>query len=96
MSDQHVKVFYEKLSQDEAFRDQVKNAKNKEDFSSIIQAAGYDFTQKELEDYTSKLLDGDVSSDSLGERELEAIQGGFINHNSSIQIYGSPPMQDYF
>jgi predicted ribosomally synthesized peptide with nif11-like leader len=99
MSTQHVKAFYEKLSKDEAFRDQIKNAKSKEDCSRIVKAAGYDFTQQEFEDYTAELLEGDLSNDGLseiGERELEAVQGGFALHNSSIQIYGSPPMKRLF
>jgi predicted ribosomally synthesized peptide with nif11-like leader len=95
MSIQHVKAFYEKLSQDEAFRDQIKNVKSKEDCSRIVKAAGYDFTQQELEDYTADLLEDD-SSGEIGERELEAVQGGFMLRGSSMQIYGLPPMQNYF
>ena len=43
MSIQQVKAFYEKLSQDEAFRDQIRNVSSKEECSRIVKAAGYDF-----------------------------------------------------
>jgi predicted ribosomally synthesized peptide with nif11-like leader len=90
MSSQHVKAFYEKLSQDEVFRDRIKNVKSKEDCSRIVKAAGYDFTQQEFEDYTAQLLSGDDNLIEVGERELEAVYGGFLNLHGSVQIYGSP------
>jgi predicted ribosomally synthesized peptide with nif11-like leader len=90
MSSQHVKAFYEKLSQDEVFRDRIKNVKSKEDCSRIVKAAGYDFTQQEFEDYTAQLLSSDDNLIEVGERELEAVYGGFLNRRDFVQIYGSP------
>jgi predicted ribosomally synthesized peptide with nif11-like leader len=95
MSTQQVEAFYEKLSQDEAFCDQIRNVRSQEECSRIVKDAGYDFTQRELEEYTAELLEKD-SSGEIGERELEAVQGGFMLRGSSMQIYGLPPMQDYF
>jgi predicted ribosomally synthesized peptide with nif11-like leader len=95
MSTQQVEAFYEKLSQDGAFRDQIRNVSSQEECSRIVKAAGYDFTQQELEDYTAELLENDNSGE-IGERELEAVQGGFMLRGNSMQIYGLPPMQDYF
>jgi predicted ribosomally synthesized peptide with nif11-like leader len=93
MSHQQVKAFYEKLSKDEVFHDQIKNAKSKEDCSSIVKAAGYDFTQQEFEDYTARLLEKNIDDPDLievGERELQAVHGGFIDRSVPGQIYGSP------
>jgi predicted ribosomally synthesized peptide with nif11-like leader len=95
MSIQHVKAFYEKLSKDEAFCDQIKNAKSKEDCSHITKAAGYHFTRQELEDYTAQLLENDISNDTsleIGERELEAVHGGFMSWHSLGVDYGIPPL----
>jgi predicted ribosomally synthesized peptide with nif11-like leader len=94
MSIQHVKAFYEKLSQDQVFRDQIKNSNKKEDFNLKVKTAGYNFTQQEFEDYTAQLLEADISSANnvlkVGERELNAIRGGFIDIHDLVPIYGSP------
>jgi predicted ribosomally synthesized peptide with nif11-like leader len=97
MSSQHVKAFYEKLAQDEVFRDRIKNVKSKEDCSRIVKAAGYDFTQQEFEDYTAQLLSVDDNLIEVGERELAAVYGGFLSRNNLGQIYGSPlPQNELF
>jgi predicted ribosomally synthesized peptide with nif11-like leader len=100
MSVQHVKSFYERLSQDEVFRDQIKNVHSKEDCSRIVKAAGCNFTQQEFEDYTAQLLEKEiVSSNSLveiGERELEAVHGGFLYRRDMGHIYGLPPLDPPF
>jgi predicted ribosomally synthesized peptide with nif11-like leader len=92
MSIKNVELFYKRLSTDKVFSSHIQEA-NKEEFSRVVKAAGYDFTQQEFEDYTADLLDGDLSKNVLGEigeRELEAVQGGFMtNNSSSVQIYGS-------
>jgi predicted ribosomally synthesized peptide with nif11-like leader len=97
MSVQNVKSFHKKLSQDEAFRGQIKNVRSKEDCSRIVKAAGYDFTQEEFDDYTSQLLEKDTNIgndvEKIGERELEAVYGGFMHPrliDNPMQIYGSP------
>jgi predicted ribosomally synthesized peptide with nif11-like leader len=97
MSIQHVKKFYEQLSQDEAFRDKIQNVNSKEDCSRIVKATGYDFTQQEFEDYTAQLLDKNTSGNEdlveIGERELAAVHGGFLNWRLPILIYGGPPQE---
>jgi predicted ribosomally synthesized peptide with nif11-like leader len=97
MSAQNVKAFYEKLSQDEVFYNQIKNVKSKEDCNRIVKAAGYDFTHEEFDSYTAQLLEKDTSIgndvERIGERELEAVYGGFMHPrltDNPIQIYGSP------
>jgi predicted ribosomally synthesized peptide with nif11-like leader len=93
MSSQHVKAFYKKLSQDEVFRDRIKNVNSKEECSKIVKAAGYDFTQQEFEDYTARLLEKNIDDTDLievGERELQAVHGGFIDRSVPGQVYGSP------
>jgi predicted ribosomally synthesized peptide with nif11-like leader len=79
MSLANVKVFYQRLADDEAFRSQIQNVQSKEECSQIVKAAGYNFTPQEYEEYTAQLLDSD-SDDSelkdLSEQELEAVFGG--------------------
>jgi predicted ribosomally synthesized peptide with nif11-like leader len=106
MSIQHVKAFYEKLSQDEVFRDRIKNVNSKEECSRIVKAAGYDFTQQEFEDYTEQLLEKDPTDDDLidiGERELEAVHGGYVTgiiingiDIGNLMAYGLPPRGNPF
>jgi predicted ribosomally synthesized peptide with nif11-like leader len=97
MSHQHVKAFYEKLSQDEAFRDKIKNVSSKEECSQIVKAAGFDFTQQEFEDYTAQILEKNPDHDDdfveIGERELAAVHGGFMYRSGFINIYGGPPFE---
>ncbi len=100
MTVQHVKSFYKKLSQDEAFRYRIKNVESKAGCHRIVKVAVYNFTQQEFEDYTTQLLEKDiVSSNSLakvGERELEAVYGGFMYQRDMGQIYGLPPLDPPF
>jgi predicted ribosomally synthesized peptide with nif11-like leader len=103
MSLQDVKAFYQRLADDEAFLNQIKNVNSKEECSQIVRAAGYDFTQAEYEEYTIQLLESD-STDSdlkdLSEQELEAVFGGatsFIRPGRPIPIemmYGVVPPKD--
>ena len=45
MSLENVKSFYEYLEDNEAFRDQIKAAENKEECSRIVKEAGFDFRE---------------------------------------------------
>jgi predicted ribosomally synthesized peptide with nif11-like leader len=79
MSLANVKAFYQKLANDEAFRNQIQNVQSKEECSQIVQAAGYDFTTQEYEEYTIQLLESDSTNSEfkdLSEQELEAVFGG--------------------
>jgi predicted ribosomally synthesized peptide with nif11-like leader len=79
MSLQDVKAFYQRLADDESFRNQIQNVKSKEECSQIVRAAGYDFTQQEYEEYTIQLLETDGTAEELkdlSEQELEAVFGG--------------------
>jgi predicted ribosomally synthesized peptide with nif11-like leader len=96
MSLANVKAFYQRLANDEAFRNQIQNVQSKEECSRIVKAAGYDFTPQEYEEYTIQLLESD-STDSelkdLSEQELEAVFGGatsFIHYDGpkNVALYG--------
>lgn len=87
-----VKAFYKKLANDEAFRGQIQGVKSKEECRQIVKAAGYDFTQEEFEEYTAQLLESEAAEgelQDLGEKELEAVVGGFTA-NAIQMIYGGP------
>jgi len=97
MSLENVKSFYEYLEDDEAFRDQIKAAENKEECSQIVKEAGFDFTLEEYEEYTYQLLESANSEDEiqdLGKKELAAVFGGIIGKFQTpiyLQCYGLPP-----
>ena len=97
MSLENVKSFYEYLADNEAFRDQIKAAENKEECSRIVKKAGFDFTLEEYEEYTYQLLESTNSEDEiqdLGEKELAAVFGGITGKPKTpiyLQCYGLPP-----
>jgi predicted ribosomally synthesized peptide with nif11-like leader len=101
MSLANVKAFYQKLANDEAFRSQIQNVQSKEECSKIVQAAGYDFTPQEYEEYTIQLLESDSTAEELqdlSEQELEAVFGGgsrFIFPKGGVEMmYGVVPIQE--
>lgn len=92
MSREHVKAFYSRLTSDEAFRTQIQNVSSKEECSQIVQAAGYDFTQEELENYTAELLESAAAENELqdlGEKELAGVFGGAFGESIIQALYGS-------
>ncbi|MEH2138806.1 Nif11-like leader peptide family natural product precursor [Nostoc sp.] len=93
MSIENVKSFYDNLANDEAFRNQIQAVNSKEECSQIVQAAGYDFTLEEYEEYTAQLLesaDGEGELKDLSGKELAAVFGGLTGWRNSILIYGAP------
>jgi predicted ribosomally synthesized peptide with nif11-like leader len=107
MSLENVKSFYEYLEDNEAFRDQIKAAENKEECSQIVKKAGFDFTLEEYEEYTYQLLESTNSEDEiqdLGEKELAAVFGGITGITRPVQPeYGGvrlppkwPPVQQMY
>jgi predicted ribosomally synthesized peptide with nif11-like leader len=87
MSLESVEAFYERLANDPDFNSQIQSVKSKEECSQIVQAAGYDFTQEEFEEYTTILLDLNPSDDELrdiDEKELAAVYGGL----QAVPLYG--------
>jgi predicted ribosomally synthesized peptide with nif11-like leader len=87
-----VEAFYARLTEDEAFRAQVQSATSKEECSRIVKAAGYDFTQEELDTYNKKLLI-DTGLDSsqlqeLNEKEVAEVLGGFYGDGRYQLMYG--------
>jgi predicted ribosomally synthesized peptide with nif11-like leader len=101
MSIENVKAFYARLAIDEAFRAEVEGARTQEKCAQTLKQSGYDFTQKELEDYTAQLLQVDSSDElkNLDEKELVAVLGGFqaiIQPGTNLPlIYGGPPGSDW-
>jgi predicted ribosomally synthesized peptide with nif11-like leader len=94
MSLRNVQLFYEKLSADEHFNTQIQSVSSKEECSRIVNAAGFEFTQGEFEDYTVHMLNGSSSNQSfqsLNEEELEAVVGGirqWIGPPGFLPLYG--------
>ena len=98
MTIENVQTFYKRLAVDEAFRTQIQTAGSKQKCSQIVREAGYDFTQKEFEEFTSQLLDSnaELNTGELNEIELEAAVGGtnaFLQDKriNPAQPYGLPP-----
>ncbi|MGL5805380.1 MAG: Nif11-like leader peptide family natural product precursor [Xenococcaceae cyanobacterium] len=56
MSLENVRDFYSRLATDEAFRARISIAENKNECTQIVEAAGFDFTPEEFEQYTSRWL----------------------------------------
>jgi predicted ribosomally synthesized peptide with nif11-like leader len=67
MSIESAKNFLEKMQNDAAFAEQVKKAKNLDESSKIITAAGFNFTEAEL---------ANAQQGELKDEELEAVAGG--------------------
>ncbi|MBG1267512.1 Nif11-like leader peptide family natural product precursor [Nostoc sp. WHI] len=91
MSLENVKVFYEKLADDEAFRNQIQGVNSKEECSQIVKAAGYYFTLEEYEEYTAQLFEsgaGESKLKDLSEKELAAVFGGLTGQNKFQPPYG--------
>ncbi|NEO12628.1 Nif11-like leader peptide family natural product precursor, partial [Moorena sp. SIO3E8] len=81
---------------------QIQGVNSKDECRQIVQSAGYDFTQEELEDYTGQLLESSAAEDGLrdlDQQELEAVFGGasqVMGIKGGIQpLYGViwPPLQ---
>ncbi|MBG1267513.1 Nif11-like leader peptide family natural product precursor [Nostoc sp. WHI] len=98
MSLENVKAFYEKLANDEGFRNQIQGVSSKEECSQIVKAAGYNFTLEEYEEYTAQLLEsaaGEGELKDLSEKELAAVFGGLTGKPQIQPLYGAvwPPYQ---
>jgi predicted ribosomally synthesized peptide with nif11-like leader len=101
MSLENVRAFYQRLADDETFRNQIRNVESKEECSKIVKAAGFNFTAQEYEEYTAQLLDSDSNDNELkdlSEQELEAVFGGavsFIRPRPPIEMmYGVVPPRE--
>ena len=94
MSLEKVKAFYERLATDEAFRAQLQSVESKGECSQFVKDAGYDFSQKEFEEYTSLLLEPEAINSELRQlqqQELETVMGGISSIISRLpmqQPYG--------
>jgi predicted ribosomally synthesized peptide with nif11-like leader len=101
MSLKNVRLFYERLLTDEAFKAQIQSVSSKEQCSQIVKAEGYDFTQQEFEEYTAQMLEADSSNQelqSLNDRELEAVVGGIrsiIGRPGLMPMYGVVPPTEW-
>jgi predicted ribosomally synthesized peptide with nif11-like leader len=101
MSLRNVELFYERLLIDDEFNQKIKSAGSKENCNRIVKAAGYDFTQQELESYTAQAIKPNSPEQdirSLNEKELETVAGGmlkFIVPPELAQDYGTPPPMEF-
>jgi len=92
MSVDNAKKFYLKITTDEAFRTQLQNTAS-EERTTIIQAAGYEFTPEEWEVAAAQILEN--ANRELDDAELEAVAGGtpiFLGPSMHM-AYGVPPLQ---
>ncbi|MGL5833806.1 MAG: Nif11-like leader peptide family natural product precursor [Waterburya sp.] len=83
MSIESAKAFYQRMSEDDAFRTPFEEASTKEERQQLIKDAGYDFTPEEWQDAVTEIQATD-SNEELQEEELEAIAGGV----QAIAMYG--------
>lgn len=95
MSLENVQAFYQRVAKDEAFRTQLGAANSQEEYSQIVQEAGYNFTEQEFEEFTAQLLEQTTAEgelQDLDEKELAAVLGGVkIRPPFIVPIYGLPP-----
>jgi predicted ribosomally synthesized peptide with nif11-like leader len=96
MSIENVKAFYQRVANDSAFSERLKNSKSKNECSQIAKEAGYDFTREEYEEFTAQLLELktiDSEFRELDREELAVIFGGMIGtkYMSQLPPYGHSP-----
>lgn len=76
MSIESARAFYQKLSTDEAFAKQLRNAPSEDECRATIRAAGYDFTPEEWGTVVDQIKQS--NNREVSESELEAVSGGAI------------------
>ena len=77
MSIESAKAFYQRITTDETFNTEYKNASSDEERKGIIASAGYDFTPEEWEATIGEVSHS--SEDELSDRELTEVSGGIIS-----------------
>ncbi|WP_392533430.1 Nif11-like leader peptide family RiPP precursor [Nostoc sp. C117] len=85
MSTESAKAFYQRVTTDTAFRSQIESSPI-EERGTLLQAAGYYFTQIEWEAASAEILETTSIDGELNEAQLEAIAGGRI----FMPLYGLP------
>ena len=83
MTIESAKNFYQRMSEDAAFRTPFETASTKEERQQLIKDAGYDFTADEWQQAMIEIQATD-SDEELSEEALEAIAGGI----KAIAMYG--------
>ncbi|MEH1870145.1 Nif11-like leader peptide family natural product precursor [Nostoc sp.] len=89
MSIESARAFYQKVSTDEAFANQLRNADSDEQRRATIQAAGYDFTPEEWASVVDQIKQS--NNQELSESQLEAVSGGLtlpLGDGSVRALYG--------
>ncbi|MHC5724944.1 MAG: Nif11-like leader peptide family natural product precursor [Nostoc sp.] len=74
MSIESAREFYQKVSTDEAFANQLRNADSDDQRRATIRAAGYDFTPEEWGTVVDQIKQS--NDPELSESQLEAVTGG--------------------
>jgi predicted ribosomally synthesized peptide with nif11-like leader len=75
MSIENAKAFYQRVMSDEDFRIQLQGY-SVEKRTELIQALGFNFTQKEWNLVSDEALEHILVTEELSETELQAIAGG--------------------
>ncbi|MEH2326478.1 MAG: Nif11-like leader peptide family natural product precursor [Nostoc sp.] len=90
MSTESARAFYQKVSTDEAFANQLRNADSDDQRFATIQAAGYDFTPEEWATVVDQIKQS--NDQELSESQLEAVSGGLttlpLGDGSVRALYG--------
>lgn len=82
MSVESAKDFYQKMTEDDAFRTPFEAASTREERQQLIRDSEYNFTAEEWQEAVIQ-IQAASSDEELNEEELEAIAGGVA------AIYGS-------
>jgi predicted ribosomally synthesized peptide with nif11-like leader len=71
MTEETIKAFAERVSSDEAFRDQLAGAATPEERQGIVRAAGYDLSAEDMPAIKSAF-----GIEELSDEDLEKVAGG--------------------
>lgn len=87
MSIENARNFYQRITTDEAFLNQLQSVAS-EERTTMIQAAGYNFTTEEWNTVVSQVSAAVERSDELDETELETVAGGAFINPIGVAAYG--------
>lgn len=91
MSIKSAKDFYQRMTEDDAFRTPFEAASTKEERQQLIKDAGYDFAAEEWQAAMTEIQAAN-SDEEFKEEELEAIAGGV----QAVAMYGVIRPEDIF
>ncbi len=77
MSEEQLKAFVAKVQSDPSLQDKLKADISVADLVAIAKSNGFQFTEEDLKPYREK---------KLSDQELEAVAGGGIDVNDTVQV----------